>query len=57
MCVFMAGCSICGDIRGVEAFDGWRQLDGFLRYAAERIAAERRLNNHEVLRYRAANGD
>lgn len=39
----------------VESFDGWRQLDDFLRYAAERIPAERRLSNREVLRHRAAN--
>ena len=32
-------------------FDGWRQLDGFLRYAAERIPAERRLSNREVLQH------
>ncbi len=33
----------------LEAFDGWRQLDSFLRYVAGRIPAERRLNNREVL--------
>ena len=46
-----------GHSRELEAFDGWRQLDGFLRYAAAHIAAERRLSNHEVLQHRAANGD
>lgn len=40
----------------LECFDGWRQLDGFLRYAAERIPAERRLTNREVLQHAAANG-
>ncbi|MDO8595791.1 MAG: hypothetical protein Q7R45_04120, partial [Sulfuricaulis sp.] len=38
-----------------ERFDGWRQLHGFLRYAAERIPAEGRLNNRELLRYAVAN--
>ncbi len=36
-----------------DGFDGWRQLDGFLRYAAERIPAERRLSNREVLQHGA----
>jgi peptidoglycan/xylan/chitin deacetylase (PgdA/CDA1 family) len=45
-----------GHSRELEAFDGWRQLDSFLRYAAERIPAERRLSNREVLQHRAANG-
>jgi len=45
-----------GHSRELEAFDGWRQLDSFLRYAAGHIAAERRLNNHEVLQHRAAHG-
>jgi len=32
----------------LEAFDGWRQMDNFLRYAAERIPAGGRLSNREV---------
>ncbi len=32
----------------LESFDGWRQLDNFLRYAAERIPAGGRLSNREV---------
>ena len=39
----------------IERFDGWRQLDSFLRYAAERIPVEGRLNNRELLQYAAAN--
>ncbi len=39
----------------LERFDGWRQLDSFLRYAAGRIPAEGRLNNRELLRYAVAN--
>ena len=39
----------------LESFDGWRQLDDFLRYAAERIPVEGRLNNRELLQYAAAN--
>jgi len=35
-------------------FDGWRQLEGFLVYAAERISAEDRLTNHEVLHHSVA---
>ena len=48
---------LCGHSREVQEFDCWRQLDSFLRYAAERIPAERRLSNREVLQHRAANGD
>jgi peptidoglycan/xylan/chitin deacetylase (PgdA/CDA1 family) len=32
----------------LDRFDGWRQLDNFLRYAADRIPVERRLSNSEV---------
>ena len=46
-----------GHSREVQEFDGWQQLDSFLRYAAARIPAERRLSNREVLQHRAANGD
>ena len=38
----------------LERFDGWRQLDEFLRYAAERIPVEGRLNNRELLQHAAA---
>ena len=34
-----------------ERFDGWRQLDGFLHYAAERVPPEARLSNREVLQH------
>jgi peptidoglycan/xylan/chitin deacetylase (PgdA/CDA1 family) len=33
----------------LERFDGWRQLERFLRYAAERVPAEGRLTNGQVL--------
>ena len=56
VCLHGGGFHLWGDSWELEAFDGWRQLDSFLRYAAGHIAAERRLNNHEVLRYRAAIG-
>ncbi len=39
----------------LEGFDGWRQLDGFLRYAAERIPAGSRVSNREVVQQAAAN--
>lgn len=38
----------------LESFDGWRQLDDFLRYAAERIPAESRLSNIELVQVAAA---
>jgi len=40
----------------LESFDGWRQLDEFLRYAAGRIPVEGRLNNRELLQHAAASG-
>jgi hypothetical protein len=41
----------------LEGFDGWRVLDDFLRYAAERIAPENRVTNHEsAVRGRAGTG-
>lgn len=40
----------------LEGFDGWRQLDDFLRYAADRIPVDRRLSNREVLHHAFANG-
>jgi peptidoglycan/xylan/chitin deacetylase (PgdA/CDA1 family) len=39
----------------LDSFDGWRQLDDFLRYAAERIPVECRLDNRELVQYAAAN--
>ncbi len=39
----------------LESFDGWRQLDDFLRYAAERIPVATRLSNRELLQYAVAN--
>jgi peptidoglycan/xylan/chitin deacetylase (PgdA/CDA1 family) len=40
-----------GHSRELGGFDGWRQLECFLRYAAERIPAEGRLNNRAVLHH------
>jgi hypothetical protein len=33
----------------LEGFNGWRQLERFLQYAAERVPAEGRMNNGQVL--------
>jgi peptidoglycan/xylan/chitin deacetylase (PgdA/CDA1 family) len=38
----------------LDAFDGWRHLDDFLRYAADRIPPDDRLTNHELLLRTAA---
>ena len=38
----------------LDAFDGWRHLDDFLRYAADRIPPDDRLTNHEVLLHTTA---
>lgn len=43
-----------GHSRELERFDGWRQLESFLRYAAERVPVEGRLSNGEVLQHAAA---
>ena len=40
-----------GHSRELERFDGWRHLESFLRYAAERVPAEDRLSNGEVLQH------
>ena len=37
----------------VGEFDGWRQLESFLLYAAERIPAEARLSNRAALQHAA----
>jgi peptidoglycan/xylan/chitin deacetylase (PgdA/CDA1 family) len=37
----------------LDGFDGWRQLDDFLRYAADCVPSEDRLTNREVLRLAA----
>jgi len=38
----------------LETFDGWRQLESFLLYAADRIPDENRLTNCETLHHATA---
>jgi peptidoglycan/xylan/chitin deacetylase (PgdA/CDA1 family) len=42
-----------GHSQELERFDGWQHLESFLRYAAERVPAEGRLSNGEVLQHAA----
>jgi peptidoglycan/xylan/chitin deacetylase (PgdA/CDA1 family) len=51
VCVHGGVFHLWGHSWELERFDGWQQLDGFLRYAAELIPAEGRLTNREVLQH------
>lgn len=55
LCLYGGVFHLWGHSWELERFDGWRQLDSFLRYAAERIPVAARLSNRAVRQHVAAN--
>jgi peptidoglycan/xylan/chitin deacetylase (PgdA/CDA1 family) len=54
VCLHGGAFHLWGHSWEVERFEGWRQLESFLVYAKERIPAEDRLTNHEMLQHPAS---